>query len=82
MKIPIIQIGNSKGIRLSKAILDKYDITDSVELIFEDGYIMLKPNVKPRKGWGKAFQKMNKDGDDVLLISDFFENETLELWKF
>ncbi|MFN5384981.1 MAG: AbrB/MazE/SpoVT family DNA-binding domain-containing protein, partial [Bacteroidota bacterium] len=28
MEIPIIKIGNSKGIRLSKTILEKYNITD------------------------------------------------------
>jgi antitoxin MazE len=33
MKVPIVPIGNSKGIRLSKTLIEKYDLRDSVELI-------------------------------------------------
>jgi len=35
MKTPVIQIGNSKGLRLSKTILKQYGIVDAVELVFE-----------------------------------------------
>jgi len=55
MDISIIPIGNSKGIRLSKTLLEKYNITDKVELILEKGYIILKPKSEPRNGWEKAF---------------------------
>ena len=51
MEIAIIPIGNSKGIRLTKTILEKYNITDSVELILEKGFMILKPKNTPRKGW-------------------------------
>jgi antitoxin MazE len=81
MEISIVQIGNSKGIRLSKTILEKYDIRDTVELILEKGYIILKPKASPRKGWGKAFKKMHENGDDNLLITDVFEDENLEEWS-
>ncbi|HUH73967.1 MAG TPA: hypothetical protein VLZ75_06115 [Chitinophagales bacterium] len=37
MEIPIIKIENSKGLRLSKTILEKYNIKDKVELILEEG---------------------------------------------
>jgi antitoxin MazE len=50
MNVPIIQIGNSKGIRLGKAILEKYEINDSVELVLEKDHIVLKPIHTPRKG--------------------------------
>ena len=80
MDIPIIPIGNSKGIRLSKTLLEKYNITDKVELILEKGYIILKPKSEPRNGWEKAFKKMHENGDDTLLINDVFEDENLEEW--
>jgi antitoxin MazE len=80
MDISVIPIGNSKGIRLSKTILEKYNITDKVELILEKGYIILKPKSEPRAGWGKAFKKMHENGDDKLLINDVFEDENLEEW--
>ena len=49
MEISIIRIGNSKGFRLSKTILEKYNITDKVELILDKEQIILRPIVEPRK---------------------------------
>ena len=81
MEVSVISIGNSKGIRFSKTILEKYSIKDSVELILEKGHILLKPLASPRKNWDKAFKQMHKNGDDQLLINDIFEYESLEEWK-
>ncbi len=81
MDISIIPIGNSKGIRLSKTLLDKYNIKDTVELILEKGYIILKPKAEPRKGWEKTFKKMHENGDDKPLMTDVFEDENFEEWK-
>jgi len=81
MQISVIDIGNSKGIRLTKNLLEKYDIRDKVELILEKGRIILKPVTKPRQGWEKSFQKMHANGDDKLLIGDIFNDENLDEWK-
>ena len=78
MELSIINIGNSKGIRLSKTILEKYNINDKIELVLEKGYIILKPKQEPRKNWEKAFKKMHENGDDKLLIDDVFEDESFE----
>lgn len=81
MELSIINIGNSKGIRLSKTILEKYSISDKIELILEKGYIILKPKTEPRKNWEKAFKKMHENGDDLLLMDDVFEDENFEEWS-
>jgi len=81
MEVSVIKIGNSKGIRLSKTLLDKYNIQDTVEIILEKGQIVIKPLSRPRKGWEKAFKKMSENGDDRLLINDVFGDENLEEWK-
>jgi antitoxin MazE len=81
MELPVVQIGNSKGIRLSKTILEKYKIKDTVEVILEKGFIILKPVASPRKGWEKAFKKMHEKGDDKLLMNDVFKDENLEEWS-
>ncbi|MBT0810134.1 AbrB/MazE/SpoVT family DNA-binding domain-containing protein [Litoribacter ruber] len=81
MEASIIKIGNSKGLRLSKAIIDKYNIKDKVEIILEEDKIILKPINSPRKGWGEAFKKMNERGEDQLLIDDVFESENFDEWK-
>ena len=78
MKTSIIQIGNSKGLRLSKTILERYNIKDTVELILEKGRIILKPIDQPRKGWDEAFSKMHRNNDDQLLIDDVFNDEDFD----
>ena len=81
MEISVIPIGNSKGIRLTKTLIEKYNIKDTVELILEKGYIILKPKSTPRKGWEKSFKKMHENGEDKLLISDVFQDENFEEWS-
>jgi antitoxin MazE len=80
MDVSVIQIGNSKGIRLSKSLLERYNIKDTVELILEKGHIVIKPKATPRKGWEKAFKEMHESGDDKALMNDVFEDENLEEW--
>ena len=81
MKTKVIQIGNSKGLRLSKTILEKYEISEAVELILHEDHIEVRPIKNPREGWDSAFKKMHEDGDDELLIDDIFEDENIEEWK-
>lgn len=81
MDVSIISIGNSKGIRLSKTILEKYQMEGTIELILEKDCIILKPKNKARKGWEKSFKKMHDLGDDRMLQPDVFEDEGFEEWN-
>ncbi|MFN5374751.1 MAG: AbrB/MazE/SpoVT family DNA-binding domain-containing protein [Chitinophagaceae bacterium] len=81
MKVSIIKIGNSKGFRLSKTVLEKYNISEEVEMILEEEQIVLRPITTPRKGWDEAFKQMHENGDDQPLMDDFFEDENFEEWK-
>jgi antitoxin MazE len=81
MEASIIKIGNSKGLRLSKSILEQYNIHEKVEVILEKGRIILMPIEKPRKNWEASFKQMRMENDDQLLIADVFNDETLEEWK-
>jgi antitoxin MazE len=81
MQVSVIKIGNSKGIRLGKTIIEKYNLRDKVDLILEENQIIIKPVEEPRKGWEEAFKKMAQEGDDRLLFDDVFEDENFEEWK-
>jgi antitoxin MazE len=81
METAIIKIGNSKGLRLSKTILEKYNIKDKVEIILEMGQIIIKPIDEPRKNWEAFFEKMNKEGDDKMLMDNVFNDEDFEEWN-
>lgn len=78
MEIPLIKIGNSQGIRLSKTILKKYNIKNSMKIFLEKDRIILVPTTEPRQGWEEHFKEMAENGDDQLLIDDVFEDEIFE----
>ena len=79
MQVSIIQIGNSKGIRLNKMLLDKYQFRDKVELILEKDCIVIKPILPPRHNWDSAFAAMHQNGDDKLLIDSILPDENWDL---
>ena len=76
MQTKIIQIGNSKGLRLSKTILEKYNIGEMVNMRMEENFIIIEPISKPRANWAKSFKEMGKNRHDELLIEDIFEEES------
>ncbi len=81
IEVSIIQIGNSRGLRLNKSILERYNIKDKVEVILEQGQIVLRPVDTPRKGWDEAFKEMHANQDDQLLMDDVFEDENFDEWN-
>lgn len=81
MEVSVVKIGNSRGIRFSKTIIERYNIRDTVEMILDKGHIIIKPLSKPRKGWDKAFKEMHAKGNDKLIMPDIFEEENPEEWK-
>jgi antitoxin MazE len=67
MKVDIIPIGNSKGIRIPKALLDQCGLEGSVELIVKNKQLVLSSTRKPREGWEEAAKAMAAAGDDELI---------------
>ena len=57
--VKIIQIGNSKGIRIPKQVLDEFDLDENseIELDTQNGSIILKPKNYPRSNWISQFQE-------------------------
>jgi len=82
MLINIIPIGNSKGIRIPKAILDQCDIENEVDLEVENGKIIIEPIKRtPRNGWTESLIQMAKTGEDQLLFEDAIDLE-MEDWEW
>lgn len=54
----LIRIGNSKGVRIPKAIIEQAQLDDK-ELKFKviDDGLLIQPVKKPRQGWNKEFDK-------------------------
>ncbi|MFZ4615087.1 MAG: AbrB/MazE/SpoVT family DNA-binding domain-containing protein [Rectinemataceae bacterium] len=78
----LVQVGNSKGIRLPKSILDQCQIEDKLEMEVTNNEIILKPvKNKPREKWAEKFRKMSEKGDDALLINDSLDLSDKE-WEW
>ena len=76
MKTKVIKIGNSKGVRIPRHILEESGLKNEVEIEVRDKKIILKPTTKPREDWDIAFQEMAKNNDDILLDKESIENLT------
>lgn len=76
MKVSVVRIGNSKGIRIPKSVLSECEIADAVNLEIKGNRIILSPtSVKPRQGWDAAAERMRKAGDDRLLVPDVLDED-------
>jgi antitoxin MazE len=82
MLASVVQIGNSRGIRLPKRIFHELNIKDEVELIINKDELIVKGiQKKPRQGWSEAFAKMSADKEDELLLPENSDNKTFEwIW--
>lgn len=81
MEIQVIRIGNSKGILLSKVLLERYKFGEKIEIVMKANHLELRPLKSVRQGWDEKFKEMHKQGEDNLLINDLPEDEELEEWK-
>ena len=84
MKAAIVRIGNSRGIRLPKALIQQYHLGTSVELVAERGAIMIKPLKNPRAGWAEAAKRVAHlpDDPDLKAWRDFPNKWDAKGWKW
>jgi len=74
MILQIVKVGNSRGLRLPKSLLEQYHIDKQVDLRSTKEGLLIKPlNSKARAGWGKKFKEMAAHGQDKLLMPDLVD---------
>ena len=66
----IIKIGNSRGIRIPKSLLEHAGLSEEVELEAQQSQVVIRAVGKPRQGWEEAFRAMAEHGDDQLVGED------------
>lgn len=70
MKTRIVRIGNSRGVRIPKLLLQQTGLGEEVTIEAEGNRLVIRPASRPREGWDAAFRKMALAGDDRLLDGD------------
>ena len=68
MKAELIQIGNSRGIRIPKPLIEQCGLGEQVELRIQNDCLVISPDRKPRQGWQKAFRAAGPATHDELLL--------------
>ncbi len=68
VKIELVRIGNSRGIRIPKPVIEQCGFGDTVELRVEHDRLIVSPDSLPRQGWEKAFQTACPPAIDELLL--------------
>jgi antitoxin MazE len=67
MKTNVVRIGNSRGIRIPKKLLEECRLEEAVELEAHKDHLVVRPAAKPRSGWEEAFRRMAEAGEDEFL---------------
>jgi antitoxin MazE len=78
----IIQIGNSKGIRIPKELLKHAHLEDAIYIIPVDEGLLIKPSANMRVGWEKAFAKNIEDNDMSFVNSRNLSSWENEEWEW
>jgi len=82
MRTSIVRIGNSRGLRIPKAILQACDIGDEVELSVEHGKLIGQASRQPRDGWLEVARTMATRGEDELLDGELPTHFDEDEWEW
>jgi len=67
IKTRIVKIGNSRGIRIPKILLDQAKLGDEIELEVQGDKLIVRSIRSRRQGWDEQFAEMALLGDDKIL---------------
>ena len=67
MRARLIRIGNSRGVRLPKPVIEEAGLEEQVELQVRGGTVVITSRRPPRTGWAEAARRLRELGEDQLL---------------
>jgi antitoxin MazE len=84
MRLKVIDIGNSKGIRFPQALIQQYNLTTEINVELKKDGIMITPTQKPRSGWEEQFKlatsKISSEEKSWMDTGNSFDEEEWT-WK-
>ncbi|MDH4036968.1 MAG: AbrB/MazE/SpoVT family DNA-binding domain-containing protein [Candidatus Krumholzibacteria bacterium] len=67
MKTRLVRIGNSRGLRLPKPLIEEAGLKDEVEVTLREGAIVITSAEHPRTGWDKSVDLLLERREDYLI---------------
>ncbi len=75
MRTELIRIGNSRGIRIPKPLIEQCRLGDTVDLRIEDDRLIIAAERRPRQGWEEALRRAGAVPEDELLLESVVDDE-------
>ena len=82
LRTQIVKIGNSRGVRLPKLLIDQMGFDNEVEILVQRGQLVLRRVARPRRDWEEQFQAMSTSGDDRLIDKPVSTKWDRSEWKW
>ncbi|RPJ28928.1 MAG: AbrB/MazE/SpoVT family DNA-binding domain-containing protein [Planctomycetaceae bacterium] len=83
MRVELVRIGNSRGIRIPKPLIEQCGLGDTVELRVENNCLVIAPERQLRQGWDMAFRSAGASANDEILLEAVPPNEfDREEWRW
>ena len=68
MRAELVRIGNSRGVRIPKPLIEECGFGDTVEIHVEKRRLIIEAQRRPRAGWEKRFKAASRREPDGLLF--------------
>jgi antitoxin MazE len=78
----VVKIGNSRGIRIPRTLLEQAGLTDEIEMMVEGNKLIIHSARHPRQSWDAQFAAMAENGDDQLLDETLPDQWDEEDWTW
>jgi antitoxin MazE len=75
MKTNLVRIGNSRGVRIPKPLIEQCGLGERVEVRVEDECLIISPERKPREGWEDLFRAAGSAANDERWLESAAANE-------
>ncbi len=82
MRARLVRIGNSRGVRLPKLLIEEAGLGEEVEVLVRDGTIVIASAQRPRTGWAAAAKRLREKDHDRLLDPPAATRFDREEWKW
>ncbi|WP_419840224.1 AbrB/MazE/SpoVT family DNA-binding domain-containing protein [Candidatus Poriferisodalis sp.] len=82
MDARIVPIGNSRGVRLPKPLIEEAGLGERVSLRVVDGGVLIEPRPEARTGWAKAARLARERGDEVVVEPWPLTGFDIDAWEW
>jgi len=82
MRAELVRIGNSRGVRIPKPLIEQCGFGEIVELRVENDRLIISPERQPRQGWADAFRAAGSATRDEILLAEFPNAFDREEWQW